>query len=404
MSKIWVVSQFTDKFSTDTSNRYSYIFNQLKNDYQNDVRFVTSSFSHVTKSTKNIENQDITLIDEPGYHKNASVRRVFSHFLYALRSYKYLKKNVDKGDILIVAIPSNTLAMLLAILKKRKNFTYIVDIHDTWPESLFPILNTLIRFLSLPFFFLWREMRHIAVRNCDLLLAESRQYKDDHKGFLNPGIKSHSILLGADITNLRSILPMNEKDDKKIRLVFAGTLGVNYDLDTIIRMIKSYDSSFRESNLEFVFFGNGEKEFMIKEAALEYPDLITHLNRTSYLEYISVLKSFDIGINSFQRNTNVKYSYKSVDYLISGLPVLNSLEGEFSEDVLQNDIGVDYIASDIDSLFSAIKQITINLREDRNWYKKNIENYINETLDRAKIYNPLFEFVQNVSSDSRKPL
>lgn len=392
--QIWLISQFTDDFTDNTSNRYSYIYNRLQKQ-EGLVSFITSSFDHSSKKDKVISDANVIVVNEPGYQKNTSLKRLYSHFIFSLKAYKYLKKRISKEDIVIMAIPSNSLAMFLARLKKRRGFSYIVDIHDTWPESLFPLVNMKTKLLFGPFFVMWRGMRQIAVKNCDLLLAESRGYREMHEELLRPGVDSHAILLGADMSVIKSIQKSETYINDKIKIVFAGTLGVNYDLDTTVKMIDKYATILKEQNIQIYFFGNGEKEELIKQVASKYKDLVYHLERTNYKEYISVLKSFDIGINSFQKNTNVRYSYKSVDYLVTELAVVNNLRDEFYKDINEHNLGANYEAGNEDSLYEALQKVVANLETDDDFYKKTTNIYVDQYLDREKIYQPLFDFVRN---------
>ena len=67
------------------NSRFTYILNKL--DYKkNNIELITSNFKHGTKTKRkytkkelSINKYKITLIDEPGYTKNVSIKRFLSH-------------------------------------------------------------------------------------------------------------------------------------------------------------------------------------------------------------------------------------------------------------------------------------------------------------------------------------
>jgi hypothetical protein len=56
---------------------------------------------------------------------------------------------------------------------------------------------------------------------------------------------------------------------------------------------------------------------------------------------------------------------------------------------------MNYEAGNVDSLFNALEEVIINLKTDRNYYRIITRDYVEQCLDREKIYKPLFDFIKS---------
>ena len=108
MKKILVIANFTKLPNENGNSRFTYILDLLDKE-KCDVELITSSFSHGQKKQRekvgyNVDYK-ITLIDEPGYRKNVSLKRFYSHYVFAQNVKKYLEQ-IEKPDVIYCAIPS----------------------------------------------------------------------------------------------------------------------------------------------------------------------------------------------------------------------------------------------------------------------------------------------------------
>ncbi|MBP2656559.1 MAG: glycosyltransferase WbuB [Firmicutes bacterium] len=395
MSKIYIVSQFTSKFDEYNPNRYGYIWGELSKEW--DTNFITSSFDHVKKREKiKTKNQKVQYVYEPGYKSNKSIRRVLSHLIFSFQVFLLLLLYTKKNDVLIIAIPSNALGFFGTLIKQAKGCYLILDIHDTWPESLMPLMVFRNFFLSV-MLKLWALLRNYAIARCDFLTGESEEYVRDFMYLLPKNAKAYSILLGLETERIEKIKPFYPVNKEKINIVFAGTIGINYDLDTVVGMIQKYGESLSK-RIDFHFWGEGERLIWLKNE-IGNNENVYFEDRVSYKEYIARLKGMDIGLNSFIKRTNVKYSYKSTDYLACGVAVLNSLSGSFGDDVMQYNLGLNYVPGSTDSLYLKLTIMVEKLLKNRSCYKKDIAKYVNANLERKNIYKPLFSYIRSLNLD-----
>ena len=125
---IVIVANFCRDFSEKDNGRFCYLADLLCKD--NDVEIITSSFFHVTKTQRNgfthKKPYKVTLINEPGYRKNVSIKRFYSHYIWGKKVEKYIHKR-KVPDVIYCAIPSLTAANRLSKYCKSKDIRFILD-------------------------------------------------------------------------------------------------------------------------------------------------------------------------------------------------------------------------------------------------------------------------------------
>lgn len=391
MKRVYIVAQNNSDFENEDYNRYTYIFTQLKDKF--DTVFVTSSFNHFNKKQKEqVTLENVVYVKETGYQKNVSIKRIMSHFCMSYRIYKYMKTKVNEGDIIICAIPSNSLAYFMAKIKKKKKIKLIIDIHDTWPESFLPLMpNYLLKFVGTKIVAnRWANLRNKGISKCDLLVGESYEYVSNYEKYLPQNAQSFPILLGVNYARIESISKKELVNNGKVNICFAGNMGVNYDLENLIETLNVYQDRLQD-RINFYFLGDGEMKEIIARKTADL-DFVQQVDKTSYHDYIALLKNMDIGLNSFTKNSNVKLSYKQSDYMACGLLIVNNISGKVSEELTGLGLSVDYIAEDSESLFHALEK-AIKKITSKEFTRNSMEKYASENFDRQKCYQKLFDYV-----------
>ena len=84
------------------------------------------------------------------------------------------------------------------------------------------------------------------------------------------------------------------------------------------------------------------------------------------------------------------YSYKLNDYLLAGVPVINSLPGEAWEMVEQHDLGYNYTAGNGEELAAALRR-ALEDREAAARQRASVRRFAEARLDRARTYGPIVE-------------
>lgn len=78
----------------------------------------------------------MVLIDEPGYSVNVGLARLYSHYIFCQNFQKFLLSYKTKIDLVYSAYPLIKTNYILGKFKEKLGFKLVMDIQDTWPESI----------------------------------------------------------------------------------------------------------------------------------------------------------------------------------------------------------------------------------------------------------------------------
>ena len=380
-SKILFVSLFGD-----VKSEHNYRIGNVYKAFDGLDRFViTADFNHATKQYKPQDTTSfIHYIHVPSYNKNLSINRLYSHVVFSIKLYKYLKSLTILPQIIYCAMPASLTAYFCGKFCKSNNIKFVVDVIDLWPDSLFPISRKfqLIKPLIAP----WSYITNKAYSMADYISAESKKYAQVALSKSNTKKWSYTYL-GVDIEEMNSLVAssnaINRTDNNEIWICYGGSLGNSYDFDSILKAIKNIDK--QGIKYKFLFVAEGEYGDKINK----YIDdnnlnaLIT--GRMPYNDYLKYLSVCDIAINSFKKTTKVVYSYKFNDYVGLKLFVLNNLSGETAEMVNDYQIGLNF---NEDNLSQILFDVCTNWDKYKLW-KDNSTKLINEKLNTSLIYSKL---------------
>jgi glycosyltransferase involved in cell wall biosynthesis len=394
---VWVVGPFTSFALSAEGGRFVYVADQACLAGAR-VTFFTSRFDHYTKRRKLRpvrEGIRIVLVFEPGYRSNISLGRVLSHLVFdvsllACAVWTALRRGRPRS--IYCPLPHNLGALLLGLLAKVMGCRFVIDVHDTWPESLLSVHR--VRAHEAPFFHLWRCCADLALRLADTVFAESRRYAERADRVrlpygLSPAI---CVYLGGDLEYYRRAGRERELPPAvaraSLRYAYVGSLGRNYDLELVVRAFRRLQD--RHPGAHLVFLGGGELETRLRTLAGELGVRAWFSGFLPHTELVGLLRRMDYGLNTFAARGNVAFSYKLNDYLLAGLPVLNALEGEVWEVVERCGLGYNYRPGDPDDLVRALER-AIEDPVAGEVQRRNVRAFAATHLDRRRIYAPILE-------------
>lgn len=334
---------------------------------KHDVTLWTSDFNHTTKrkrvkgewsrakgqgageKTLNPQLSTFNCIQIPSipYSKNVSVRRMFSHWRYAVTWEKMARKFAaenGKPDVIIVSTPPLSTGAVARRLAKEYGARLIFDVMDAWPETFERVAP---RWALAP-------LRRIAKGNylaADHITTVADRYIDLVRsyGYNGPATRFyHGITIGD--TAADSPLCRAACSADTIHLAYIGNLGRTYDLETVVKALETLPTATLE------IAGQGEQEAMLRRRAAENP-------RIKFLGYLgeddmnALLKRCDIGIVPMAPESCVGVPYKFADYTRAGLAIVSSLGGESGDLLKRYGAGLSYRAGDAADLATAISTI-----------------------------------------------
>lgn len=332
----------------------------------------TSNFDHRDKNYKS-EKEDskvihsplfeTRVINVPPYTSNISFGRIrFEHF-FSKRVYEIGKNEEQKPDVIISCEPALFMSYHISKLAKTLQSKLIVDIIDLWPELFSIVLPNSISFLGKVIFSPFYWWRAQFFRKANGLIAVAKNY--EKVGSENaPHIPTKTIYWGVDVDTLQSdinnnktIVPFNlqKKEPNEFRVIYAGTLGENYDLKTILA---AADQLKYNKNIKFIIAGAGPLEefikFFIKNKQLTNTLFVGRLNPDVLTRSYAFC---DIALSSYLNNSTVAMPIKAFDHLAAGLPTINSLGRDWGELVENKKVGLNYKPENVSSLVSCIEML-----------------------------------------------
>ena len=394
--KIHIFSHFV-RIPYETSNdRFVYLGRMLQAN-KHEVTLVTSTFDHDHKKQKgNNKFNEFKIIElfEPGYKKNISFSRIFSHKKFAREVKKYLSKLEEKPDVIYVAIPSLGYGEVLLKYCKKNNIKFIVDVQDIWPEAFKLVFNPrgIAEIIYAP---ICRKADKI-YSGADALIAVSETYlkRAAEKSHISSERKI-SVFLGTDLSNFDSIIA-EEKSDQEFVLAYCGTLGASYNVCDMIKAIKFLQDKRKDLNIKMLVMGTGEKLEELKQQSISVGINAEFTGFIKYDEMVRKLKSADIGLNPINKGAAQSIINKVGEYAAAGLPVINTQEClEYRNVVDKLRIGINCDNGNIEQIAFAIEYLIDN-KKDRLEMGNNNRNWAEEKFDRSLTYSKIVSIIENI--------
>ena len=397
MIDVLIIAHYCGDFNQGSNNRFNYIAELLAY-HEFKVELVTSDYSHTKKEKRPVVNSmpgyKVTLISEPAYRKNISLRRFYSHYVMSKNLKKYLIKR-KKPDVIYCSVPSLDIAFETAKYAKRKNVKFIIDVQDLWPEAFRMVLNIPI-ITDIIYSYFGIKANYI-YRTADEIFAVSQTYVDRALAASKKCSKGHCVYIGIDIKGFDAFVTLgNEilKPPGEIWVAYVGTLGHSYDITCVIDAITILNDK-GINNIKFIVMGDGPlKEYFIDYARSK--DLYCEF--TGWMDYsvmVRLLASCDIAVNPITRGAAQSIINKHADYAAAGLPVLNTQEcAEYRKLIEDYQAGYNCESNNPKDLAENILDLCYD-DDLRLAIGKNHRRLAEEKFDRANTYVSIVRLLQN---------
>ncbi|MDK0956473.1 glycosyltransferase family 4 protein [Clostridium perfringens] len=362
MKDVLIIAHFVDELIDKGNSRFNYIINMLIDNNVN-IELITSDFSHEKKRKKNFKYYEnkykVTLLEEPIYNKNISIKRILSHKIIGKNLIKYLNSR-KKPDVIYCAVPSLSMAEAAARYAKENNIKFIIDVQDLWPEAFKMIFNMPI--ISNIIYYPMKIKANRIYKMADNIVAVSDTYAN-RALLVNKNLKNATtVFLGTELENFDKISGYGNilKDKNIFKVAYVGTLGHSYNIKCIIDAL---DISFNDGikNIEFIIIGDGPLENEFKNYCKNKDIKVNFMGRLEYPEMIRELVKCDIAVNPISKGAAQSIINKVADYAAAGLPVLNTQEClEYRNLVEEFGIGINCNNDDLQEIANCIKKLYYN--------------------------------------------
>ena len=402
MKKIYILTHFSSDFSGNGNNRFNYLAKLLANNGYC-VEFITSDFSHVKKEKRTVNNEElqfkVTLLPEPGYKKNVSLKRFYSHHVFGKNLKKHLD-GIEKPDLIYVAIPSLDVGRAAAKYCKKNNIPYIVDIQDIWPEAFKLVLNVPI--LSDVIFSPLTIQANKAYKHSDKIIAVSETYKKRGLKSCKKDSEGLCVYLGTDLGNFDTAAKKStvEKPENELWITYVGTLGHSYNIEIIIDALSLLKDRI-EDNVIFKVLGDGPYMQRFEKYAVQKGVRTDFLGRLDYPEMVGYLTKSDIAVNPIAKGAAQSIINKHGDYAAAGLPVINTQECEEYRNLMSSyNCGINCEVESPEQVASALEKL-ITDKTLRLEMGKNSRSMAEKLFDRRYTYGLIVNEIEKLIEEKR---
>ena len=343
--KVLIVSNFHEDATISRSNMAFNYF--LERGY--DATVLYSNFSHSLKKFRKFDNKRFIPLSTIAYSSSLSLKRILSYLIFCYKVFMFLGTN--KYDIVYVNLPPNGIG-LTVLLRKSRYSKLIVDIIDLWPES-FPASSNLIKKLLLNISgIIPKLIRKKTISYSDFCISESELFYKKLK--LQNKLKSSVI----HIKKFQKEVPALNDISKEMSIIYLGNIGSIYDFESLFTIIKGVEKK-RKVVLHILGLGPSSDWFFYN---LKSKKITYYYHGASFDEILKkeIISKCWFGFNGYKHNTEVALSYKSVDYLSYGVPLLNSAKEDTSRMVKNEKIGYNFHSDDLEPLIDKLSKISIS--------------------------------------------
>lgn len=398
MKDILIIAHFTQAPGEKGNGRFHYIAEKI-NKSSAKIEVVTSSFSHRAKKKRTLTTEQLnsisykfTMLFEPGYKKNVTIKRFYSHYIFSKSLKKYLQKRV-KPDVIYCAVPSLDVAKVAANYAKQNHIRFIIDVQDLWPEAFKMIFNVPI--VADILFFSMKRKADLIYATADEIIAVSESYLARALNVNRKCKRTFCIFLGTDLADFDRMAEKNqliEKTKGEFWLGYVGTLGNSYDIKIVIDALKILEDKGHK-NIKFIVMGDGPLKSGFENYSKEKGVNTKFTNRLEYSQMIGILKKCDIVVNPIKSGSAASIINKHADYVAAGLPVINTQESpEYRRLVDEYQIGLNCENNNAANLAEQILKLYTDVSL-RKYMGENSRKLAEEKFDRKNTYNEILSLL-----------
>lgn len=406
--KVWIVNPYGNLPGEGWRDYRSTMLAHALEKAGHEAIWWVANFEHRTKQfrTTGFEVRDVSskfkvhLVPSTAYSHNISLARIRFEKRFA-RNFVQLSQAYPSPDVLVIADPALFTSTDVVAYAKSTGCKLVVDILDLWPELFHLVLPRPLSWLGNMLFAPLYRKRSWLLRQADGIVAVSKNYLDLASNAA-PETPGNVFYLGINLDDFyKSLRNSNAlvnvelpiKAPEHSWVIYAGTLGINYDIKTLIEAARILKKT--QCHVQLLVVGEGPLRTMITNVIRgEKLDNITYLGILPVDQLNALYKYCDIALSTYRGLSTVSMPVKAFDCLAAGLPVVNSLDKDWGELVADKQLGVQYAAGDADSLAQAIKLLHLNKELSQNM--RNNLLMCAHTFDTGTIYPNYVIFIENI--------
>ena len=301
------------------TNHYEERAKSVIEEYQkeHEVIYLTSDFNHWKKEYFSVDLPFAQQLHVPGYQKNISVSRIWSHIVFSIKTFFRLCKL--KPDIVYAEIPHNTLAVATKWYKRLHKCELIFDIFDMWPEALPMKSNNPVFKLACS---VWGGFRNHNLKFADKVYTECNYFQEliNQEGCYVPMETKYLTRKKIDL-DIQTIW-----DADRLHICYVGNINNIIDIPFITEFLERLNT---EKLVCFHLIGTGESRSRLIESLEERGVQVVSYGVVYDVHRLQeIFNQCYFGINFLLPDLAIGLTMKSITYLRGGVPLLNNVDGD----------------------------------------------------------------------------
>lgn len=314
----------------------------------------------------NADGPEMIFLPSRGYRAHISPRRFLDH-RDAARAFTALAPGQPRPDVILCAWPTIDLAFAATEFARAHNIPVVLDIRDLWPDIFYERITAKTGLPFKGYFIPWERMGKKAMQGADAVISitagmlEWGQHRFARETNGNDRV-FHQSQSAASVAEDMTFWQDKgvDLDAPKTRLIWAGTLISDLDIQTLLDAIETLPESAAKE-LEFIFCGTGDLAPRIEEMATRLPHVIfggwasqgalTALYARSHIGMMCYLDRFDFQLS---------IPNKVADFTRSSMRILTNLRGEMQRVLGPDELLIPYPTGDVDALRVKLEEIAAN--------------------------------------------
>ena len=271
-------------------------------------------------------------------------------------------------DVVIGTSPQFFTACAAYLVSRLKRIPFVFELRDLWPESIRAVGamkdGRLLRALEKLALFLYRKAARI--------IANTEAFK---KILIARGVEPGKIFVVTNGVDVGRFCPQAKDTDLARRLGlegkfvagYIGTHGMAHALDTLLYAADRLRGMAKGERFHMLFLGDGARKAELvaraRDMGLDNVTFLDSVPKEEVVRYWSLLDASIIHLRKAELFTTVIPS-KLFETMAMGIPVLHGIEGESSEIVAREGVGLLFEPENASALVEAL----VRLEGDRELY------------------------------------
>lgn len=357
--KLWIISELFYPDETSTGYILTEIANKLVDKYS--VNVICGPEIYDSKKTSDPDSKQylnslvrLYRINSINLDKDRLLSRLVRFFVASFRLYAIARKQIHREDKVLLVTNPPLLIKLIADLKKKVGFEFILLVHDVFPE------NVMAAGLRVPSFIysITKKIIDKSYAGADKLIALGRDMKKmleqkvDGKG--NP-----EICIVENWGDVDTIKPSTKLENKnEIVIGYAGNIGRGQGLMEFLKVFEKVENKI----LSFHLWGTGAVEQSLKDYVSSHSMKNVCFHGPYFRSQQSnVLNECDIALVKLAKNMyGIGVPSKAYNIMAAGKPILyiGHPDSEISIEITEHNLGFKFDNDDTASLISFLNGLS----------------------------------------------